>query len=88
MAITVDQLSAIVADIDDPAAPGLASQLRQRYPGLLFTVCSDDDVGEVPPITENPDFNLYLVDGSGHCLSLTRELDAAVGVVIAWKSTP
>lgn len=63
---------------------GLA-QLRAAWPGLHLTLCSDNDVpARVPAMLERPGFNLYLVNGSEHCLSLTNDPDVAIGVVLAW----
>lgn len=36
------------------------------------------------PVLERPGFNLYLINGSKHCLNLTTDPDVAIGVVIAW----
>lgn len=59
--------------------------LRRRWPGLRFTVCGDDDVpARLPPVLARPGFNLYLVDGSEHCLTLTDDPEMAIGVVLAW----
>jgi hypothetical protein len=83
MAIDDAQLAAIAAAIDDPAASGLAARLRNMFPDLTFTVCADDDVIRARPVVERERFNLYLVDGSSHCMSLTSDLAVASGVVVA-----
>lgn len=83
MALGDAQLAAIVAAIDDPAAPGLAARLRVAFPDLTFTVCADDDVIRARPVVERERFNLYLVDGSSHCMSLTSDPAVASGVVVA-----
>ncbi len=57
--------------------------LRGEYPGLHFTWCMDDDIGAETPFAEFAGFNLYLVDGQGHCLKLTTDPAVAGGVVIA-----
>lgn len=58
--------------------------LRDRWPGLHFALCSDDDVpARLSPVLARPGFNLYLVDGSDHCLALTNDPEVAVGVVLA-----
>ena len=43
----------------------------------------DDDVSGVLPKFENPRFNLYLVDGREHCLSMTNNHEIATGVLVA-----
>ncbi|MDP2111456.1 MAG: DUF6129 family protein [Thiobacillus sp.] len=59
--------------------------LRGRWPGLYFTVCGDDDVpARLSPVLERPGFNVYLVNGSEHCLTLTNDPEVAIGVVLAW----
>lgn len=58
-------------------------QLRSEFPGIHFTWCMDDDIGMEEPVVERDRFNLYLVDGQGHCLKLTTDRDAANGIVIA-----
>jgi hypothetical protein len=59
--------------------------LRDRWPGLHFALCSDDDVpARLSPVLARPGFNLYLVNGSEHCLTLTNDPDVAIGVVLAW----
>lgn len=62
---------------------GMASQLRKAFPDCHFTYCMDDDIGAEEPLLEREGFNLYLVDGQGHCLKLTTDLAKANGVVIA-----
>jgi hypothetical protein len=59
--------------------------LRQQFPDLHFTECSDDDVSpRVKPVLTLEQYNLYLVSGkSGHCLEFTTDLASATGVVVA-----
>lgn len=83
MAVDAAQLEAIAGAIDDPAAPGLVVRLRADFPALTFTVCADDDVIRARPVVERERFNLYLVDGSSHCMSLTSDAAVASGVVVA-----
>ncbi|MEW7977741.1 MAG: DUF6129 family protein, partial [Candidatus Sedimenticola endophacoides] len=45
--------------------------------------CSDDDIPEMKPIREAEGFNLYLVDGSNHCLCFTPDMQIATGIVVA-----
>lgn len=60
--------------------------LRAAYPDVHFTYCSDDDITHGKPVLERPRFNLYLVDGGGHCLRLTGDYAAATGLVLAERS--
>ncbi len=86
MALDAAQLEAIAGAIDDPLAADLVGRLRGAFPGLTFTVCADDDIIASRPALEGQGYNLYLVDGSSHCLSLTRDPESASGVVVAWTS--
>ncbi|ADE11125.1 DUF6129 family protein [Sideroxydans lithotrophicus] len=58
--------------------------LKQTWPDLRFTLCNDDDMpARLPPALKRARFNLYLVNGSEHCLSLTDDPANAIGVVLA-----
>ena len=57
--------------------------LRESIPDLHFSLCSDDDVCGCPPVHQEAEFNLYLVDGRAHCLTLTTDQEAATGLLIA-----
>ncbi len=58
--------------------------LKQAWPDLRFTFCNDDDMpARMPPALRRESFNLYLVNGSEHCLSLTDNPLHAIGVVLA-----
>jgi len=57
--------------------------LRQEFPEIHFTYCSDDDIIESNPIGSFENFKLYLVDGHDHCLKFTSNLESATGVVLA-----
>jgi hypothetical protein len=61
----------------------LVSELRKAYPGIHFTYCLDDDIHGAAPFLERPGFNLYLVGGTGHCLSLSGNSATASGLVLA-----
>ena len=84
--ISVPTLDAIADAVGERALDdALLADLRARFPGLHLTVCGDDDVpARLPAVLERPGFNLYLVNGSEHCLSLTNDPDVAIGVVLAW----
>lgn len=58
--------------------------LKQTWPDLRFTLCNDDDMpARLPAVLKRERFNLYLVNGSEHCLSLTDDPLHAIGVVLA-----
>lgn len=77
----IDQIFALVTDhgLDDSAV----SKLRESWPGIHFTYCSDDDVVGPKPVRESEGFNIYLVDGREHCLKFTSDLQSATGLVLA-----
>ena len=78
----IDQLMTILSRAgltDDSVAA-----LRDAFPMLHFTHCLDDDIGAgIQPARKAERFNLYLVDGRGHCMSFTADLEAATGLVFA-----
>lgn len=62
----------------------LLSSLKQSWPQLRFTFCNDDDMpARMPPVLRSERFNLYLLGGGEHCLSLTADPGQAIGVVLA-----
>ena len=66
---------------------GRAACLRQRFPDLHFSECSEDDVS--PRYREAfsvPGFALFYITGaSGHCLEMTNDAAIATGILIAAK---
>ena len=64
-----------------------AGSLRQRFPTLHFTECSEDDVSPLyQPALSVESYDLYLISGaSGHCLALTNDADIATGILVAAK---
>jgi hypothetical protein len=78
----LDQIQTIVSRAG-LSADSVAA-LRVAFPDHHFTHCLDDDIGVgIPPVRETDAFNLYLIDGSEHCLRFTRDLESATGVVLA-----
>ena len=58
--------------------------LKRSWPDLRFTLCSDDDMpARMSPALRRERFNLYLLGGGEHCLSLTEDPLQAIGVVVA-----
>ncbi|HAF45139.1 MAG: hypothetical protein A2100_00090 [Sideroxydans sp. GWF2_59_14] len=58
--------------------------LKKNWPDLRFTFCNDDDMpARLPPALQGGKFNVYLVGGGEHCLSLTQDIEQAIGVVLA-----
>jgi hypothetical protein len=80
---TLEQIAEATAQgaLDDSALAGL----KQRWPDLRFTLCSDEDMpARMPPALRRDGFNLYMVGGGEHCISLTTDPEQAIGVVVAW----
>lgn len=69
-----------------PTEAGVAA-LRQAWPDLHFTYCSEDDVpARLAPASQGAGFALYLVSGAQHCVGFTNHLEAATGLVLATVS--
>ena len=64
-----------------------AASLRQRFPTLHFTECSEDDLSPLyKPALDIDRYALYLISGaSGHCLALTNDAASATGILVAAK---
>ena len=81
---TLEQIASTAISFGDLNEDALTT-LKERWPDLRFTVCNDDDMpARLPPILRRETFNLYLVNGSEHCLRLTDDPLQAIGVVLAW----
>ena len=63
-------------------------RLRERFPQLHFTECSEDDVSpRHQPALSLDSHDLYLVTGAtGECLKLTNDFKKATGVLVAAKA--
>lgn len=80
---TLDRIASAVAALGGPNEQAQAT-LKQAWPELRFTFCSDDDMpARLSPALQREGFNLYLVGGGEHCLSLTKDPEQAIGVVLA-----
>jgi hypothetical protein len=66
---------------------GLSDQtlgaLREAFADIHLTYCMDWDIGVGRPARRADGFNVYLVDGRGHCVRFTTDMDAATGLVLA-----
>ena len=64
----------------------LVGRLRLAFPGVHFSICSDNDIpARLGAATENAFCRLYYVATGEHCLSLTNDVDAATGLVVALR---
>ncbi len=70
-----------LADID------LQNALRARFAGMRIVVCNDDDVApNMPAALETRRCRLYYLDAGEHCVRLTREAEAASGLVVGLRA--
>jgi hypothetical protein len=87
--ITPDYLEAVLAHV--AARPSLAYEalvqdLRTTFPGHHISMCGGDDVSpRLSPAAENGSCEIYYVATGEHCLSLTNDVAAATGIVVALR---
>lgn len=64
-----------------------ATALRQRFPDLHFSECSEDDVSpRYQPALSLAGYDLFFISGAtGHCLALTHDAAIATGILLAAK---
>ncbi|MCX9154672.1 DUF6129 family protein [Niveibacterium sp. 24ML] len=64
--------------------PRVDASLRDAFPGVPFTVCSDNDIpSRLQPMAYGEGFVLYGINTGGHCAALTSVTEAATGLAIA-----
>lgn len=85
MALTSSDLDSIAALVAASAnVRASVAELRRQHPGVSFTCCDESDLSGAPePYTSQAGFDLYLVNGRGHCWDLTADMQAATGVLLA-----
>ena len=82
--IAQEQLQSMISFVEQKGLDeATLSELRQQYSGVHFTWCWDDDINYEHPEAERSNFNVFLVDSSDHCSTLTKDSDSASGVVFA-----
>ena len=59
------------------------AKLRERWPDMHFTHCLEDELCLEEPVREGETANVYVVDGSEHCMKITKDPDTATGILIA-----
>ena len=80
---TLQEIASTAASIGTLNEAALDS-LKKNWPDLRFTFCNDDDMpARLPPALQSGRFNVYLVGGGEHCLSLTQDMEQAIGIVLA-----
>lgn len=82
MSSVMDTVAQHACELSD----ALVTRLRTAFPGVHFSVCSDDDMPpRLSPAAGNTFCRLYYVDSGGHCLRLTTDPEAATGLVVALR---
>lgn len=87
MALSAERIEDIVSIAGRGFAAGrpvssVVQEVKAAHPGMTVTgtfasIMTDD------PFREEERFDLFLVNGSGHCWTITGAPDAATGIVIA-----
>jgi hypothetical protein len=86
MSVTPALLATVSAALANGNAqrPGVDVALRETFPGLVFTLCNDNDIpSRLKPVAEGEGFALYAINTSSHCAALTANLEGAGGLAIA-----
>lgn len=87
--ITPDYLDAVLAHVaarPTQAYEALVQDLRTTFPGRLISVCGGDDLPpRLSPAAGNAVCEIYYVATGDHCLSLTNDVAAASGIVVALR---
>jgi hypothetical protein len=59
------------------------AELRQKFPGVRITVCSDDDIpARLEAAHETTVARFYYFDASEHCVKLSNDAESANGIVV------
>jgi hypothetical protein len=80
----------LIADVEKTLSAGvgghaqIAQQLRAAFPGVMFSVCSDNDIpSRIRPLTSGAGFALYGIDTASHCATLVSNAESATGLAVA-----
>lgn len=84
MPLNETQLSAIKSSVAYLLANGepVVAELRRKFPDVTFVRCPQEDM-EGSPYLSGEGYQLYLINRSAVCISVTDSLEQADGVVIA-----
>ena len=87
MALSAERIEDVVAIASRAFAAGQAvgavvETVKEAHPGLSVTGTFASIMAE-EPFRAEAHFDLFLVDGSGHCWTITGAPEAATGIVIA-----
>lgn len=88
MGLSADDIAEIDALLGSPETEvqAVVTEVRQRFPRLSITRCDASDMSAETPFREYAQFDLYLVDGGGHCWRITASPGEATGLVIASRA--
>jgi hypothetical protein len=81
--ITTELLNSITTTIGDNI-PDLAlkEKLKSNFPDILIKLEDDDNISGIDPVYSGNTYNLYFIDTGNHCHTLTRNSEAATGILI------
>jgi hypothetical protein len=76
-----------IAAVAETRREETTGMLRARFPGILFTACSEEDVpARLKPVHVTETHAYFLFAGTdSHCLAFTDDFSAAMGVVVATR---
>lgn len=84
--ISAELLKTVCTALADGNAqrPGVDQALREAFPGVAFSLCSDNDIpSRLAPLATGEGFALYGINTSGHCAALTADIDSSSGLAVA-----
>lgn len=87
MAIPAERIDAIVALAGARFAAGdgldrVVRAVKEAFPGLYATGTQASVMAD-EPFREEARFDLFLLDGTGHCWLVTAKPESATGIIIA-----
>jgi len=86
MALTPTDIAGVEAALSGAGTVAEAyAALRTRFPKLSLTLADGSDMGMETPFRQYALFDLYLVDGSNHCWTVTGSPERATGLILAAK---
>ena len=86
MALSMNQIEAVEACLANMADinASIMTELRNQFPGISFMRCDKEDM-DVDPYRSGEKYQLYLVNRSQVCISLTDQPEMADGFVVTAK---
>jgi hypothetical protein len=84
MALNESQILSIETAINVLQTSGnpLVQGLRSQFPGITFIRCDAADM-DTTPFRSSDKYQLYLINRKDVCITVTDQLDAADGVIVA-----